>query len=333
MNKATAIAFLTACIFSAAVADEGRLMLRSYPVPPDVIETAIDARTASGETGDFVDMSGARVPATPEERDAMLMDFFRKAGVEFPEGAYVRYNPDSSRLLHMNTRRNQSLMSRLVGGYPIPHYVQIDAVAVDLPVEVVEALVRQSAEARPAPEDILRLWREGQGRLLDSVKAVARSGVNVQVQSVWEHIYPTEYEGQDPSVTNEPVEVGAALPTPGAFETREAGAILNVTPTVGPDGRSIDITMVMELCSEPEWGDITVAGVTARGESVRLTVPQPKFHSRNLTTSVVVDDGSTHVLGGMRNPQGDAITYVFLTATLVDSKGQAMAGYMEESAE
>ena len=54
-------------------------------------------------------------------------------------------------------------------------------------------------------------------------------------------------------------------------------------------------------------------------------------HSRNITTSIIVRDGETTVLGGMENPQGDAITYLFLTVTLIDSTGSPLADYAGET--
>jgi len=61
------------------------------------------------------------------------------------------------------------------------------------------------------------------------------------------------------------------------------------------------------------------------------------IRSRNSTASFVVDDQSTHVFGGMTNPNGDGVTYIILTATVVDSLGRswadARADYAGESVE
>jgi general secretion pathway protein D len=86
--------------------------------------------------------------------------------------------------------------------------------------------------------------------------------------------------------------------TPGSFETRETGVILNVTPTVGPDGYTIDLTMVPEVAELVDWiqyGSSTAAG----GVSFTYNIPQPVFASRNVTTSIVIWDGQTVVMGGL----------------------------------
>jgi hypothetical protein len=48
---------------------------------------------------------------------------------------------------------------------------------------------------------------------------------------------------------------------------------------------------------------------------------QPRFHSRNLTTSIVVWDGQTVVAGAMPNSGGTEMTYAFISARLVDPRG------------
>ena len=82
--------------------------------------------------------------------------------------------------------------------------------------------------------------------------------------------------------------------TPGTFETREVGVILNVTPTVGPDGYTIDLTLAPEVAELVDWLQY---GSTIEG--FQYNIPQPVFASRNVTTSIVVWDGQTVVLGGL----------------------------------
>jgi general secretion pathway protein D len=82
--------------------------------------------------------------------------------------------------------------------------------------------------------------------------------------------------------------------------------ILNVTPTVGPDGYTIDLTLVPEVAELVDWiqygSEITLeAGVVGARQSrtFRYNIPQPTFSSRNATTSIVIWDGQTVVMGGL----------------------------------
>ncbi len=150
------------------------------------------------------------------------------------------------------------------------------------------------------------LEQKGGSDLLSSPRVTTRSGVNAQIKVVEEIIYPTEYESQ--SVGDQvsfPVQVlpgqiaqtptETRPPVPGSFETREVGVILNVTPTVGPDGYTIDLTLVPEVAEFVRWIDYGPNGL--------YPILQPVFASRNVTTSIVLWDGQTVVMGGLIRDQ------------------------------
>ncbi|MCX7818096.1 MAG: hypothetical protein N2652_02640 [Kiritimatiellae bacterium] len=152
------------------------------------------------------------------------------------------------------------------------------------------------------------LEQKGGVDLLSSPRVTTRSGVNAQIKVVEEIIYPTEYEQQ--SVGDLGTGFGSIInpitgtqispyayrpPIPGSFETREIGVILNVTPTVGPDGYTIDLTLVPEVAEFVRWIDYGPAGL--------YPILQPVFASRNVTTSIVLWDGQTVVMGGLIRDQ------------------------------
>ena len=134
--------------------------------------------------------------------------------------------------------------------------------------------------------------QKGNQDILSAPRVTTKSGVNAQIQSVREIIYPTEFEEQaigdlDPD----------RPPIPSSFQTRQVGVILNVTPTVGSDGYTIDLTMVPEVSDLVDWIDYTppqYMPTTGAGH-----MRQPVFESRHVTTSVVVWDGQTVVMGGL----------------------------------
>jgi general secretion pathway protein D len=98
--------------------------------------------------------------------------------------------------------------------------------------------------------------------------------------------------------------ISKAFVTPAAFQTRDMGVILNVTPTVGPDGFSIDLVMLPQVVELAEWinyGSTLIDPTTGRAELMNM--PQPIFRSRNITTSITIWDGQTVVMGGLINEQ------------------------------
>ncbi|MFH0952971.1 MAG: hypothetical protein V1873_01435 [Verrucomicrobiota bacterium] len=157
------------------------------------------------------------------------------------------------------------------------------------------------------------LSQHGNADLLSAPRVTTRTGVNAQIQVVREIIYPTEFEVTQPTVQSQGDLVTPPTVTPGSFETREIGVILNVTPTVGPDGYTIDLTLVPEVAELVDWiqygSEITLSQpiqnpltgllIGSRERTFRYNIPQPIFSSRNATTSIVIWDGQTVVMGGL----------------------------------
>ncbi|NCC50239.1 MAG: hypothetical protein EOM20_03390 [Spartobacteria bacterium] len=155
------------------------------------------------------------------------------------------------------------------------------------------------------------LNQSGGADLLSAPRVTTRSGVNAQIEIVREIIYPTEFEVTQPTIQSEGNMVTPPTVTPGGFETRETGVILNVTPTVGPDSYTIDLTMIPEVSELVDWiqygsdFEMTRPG-TLTGDNTQkwsYNIPQPIFSSRNVTTSLVIWDGQTVVMGGLMREQ------------------------------
>lgn len=150
---------------------------------------------------------------------------------------------------------------------------------------------------------IQALSQHGNSDLLSAPRVTTKNGVNAQIQIVREIIYPTEFEVTQPTVQSQGDLVTPPTVTPGSFETREVGVILNVTPAVGPDGYTIDLTMVPEVAELVDWiqygSEITLDRAVGPSQTFRYNIPQPVFSSRNATTSIVIWDGQTVVMGGL----------------------------------
>ena len=140
----------------------------------------------------------------------------------------------------------------------------------------------------------------GGSDLLSAPRITTRSGIAASIEVVQEIIYPTEFEAQTAELIlgsggNNDINVdqGAGIVIfPESFETREVGVILNVTPTVGPDKYTIDLTLAPEVAELVDW---------IQYGTPPFNIPQPIFASRNATTSIVIWDGQTIVMGGLIN--------------------------------
>ncbi|MBI3087973.1 MAG: hypothetical protein HYY91_03710 [Candidatus Omnitrophica bacterium] len=153
--------------------------------------------------------------------------------------------------------------------------------------------------------------------LTDNTKAKTLSAPQVTtlnnqtaaIKVVTEFVYATQY---DASVKKEDLNgdgdfndvVNGVRETrfvnvPQDFVTKDLGILLNVTPSVGRDLRTIILALKPEV-SEKKTDD------TFAGE-----VSLPRFTTRSLATSVVIEDGETVVLGGlMKDTTSKTVTRV-----------------------
>ena len=163
--------------------------------------------------------------------------------------------------------------------------------------------------------------------MLSSPKVVARSGMEAMIKVVTEWIYPTEfditeleeadtnYDNNNTSVTGGGVNVQAPpvkfAVEPQSFETKDVGVSLNVMPEVSQEGQMINLSVnpkVVEYLGDFEYGmqvpyiQYSMTGGIVTGAEVqyyRVSMPQPKFHVRELSTYLSVYNGATVVMGGL----------------------------------
>ncbi len=159
--------------------------------------------------------------------------------------------------------------------------------------------------------------------LMSAPKVTTKSGSKAVINIVREFRYPTEFDPpQIPQSTG--TVSGTALSaqgyttsgvitptTPTAFDTRNTGVTLDVTPVVGPDNYTIDLELAPEVVDFEGFinygtpirgidpGDLANL-FTPRVQTVTNNViNQPVFNTRKVTTNVTIWDGMTVALGGL----------------------------------
>ena len=156
----------------------------------------------------------------------------------------------------------------------------------------------------------------GDANLVSSPKVTTLNNQRAQIEMVEEFIYPEEYEVTPPTIRSTSVietrvdgnimtestrSLSSKIVTPGiavpiSFETRNIGVILNVTPSVGSDKKTITLTLIPEISEFLQWIDY---GISEGAGWNAVPIVKPIFQTRNVTTSVVIGDGETVVLGGL----------------------------------
>lgn len=367
-------------ITPAGVADVGRVVTRLYPVQPSFLDLVSEQQQDEPETGGFGQFQefGERRPPS-SGRTGDVKGFFEGAGVPFPVGTSITYNPTISQLIVANTPENLDKFERILSQLNVvPSQVEIEARFVEVAEEDMQELGLQwiftdnyeflqrrengpiagreriqidsgnvsrgtrffgatesgtdpvslalAAEAPTFAGNILSissiltnpemsvvlhaLSQNGNVDLLSAPRVTTRSGVNASIEVVTEIIYPTEFRVTEPTITGASGDTGSAVispptVTPDSFETRRTGVILNVTPTVGPDGYTIDLALAPEVAELVDWiqygSRIRVPNPIEPGnfQEFLFNIPQPVFASRNVQTSIVIWDGQTVVMGGL----------------------------------
>ncbi len=167
----------------------------------------------------------------------------------------------------------------------------------------------------PQFQVVLRAVNQQKGvDLVSAPKVTVTSGHNATINITRKFPYPKDFSPPTVPQTQSQNGVNPATPaTPTSFEVRNVGVQLEVTPTVGPDGYTIDLNLspqITEFQGFVNYGTpiytyapiTTILGVTLSTQQVKLTdntINQPVFSVRQVDTQVTLYDGQTVVLGGL----------------------------------
>ncbi len=131
-------------------------------------------------------------------------------------------------------------------------------------------------------------------KTLSSPRITTLNNQAASIKIVDEWIYPTRYEYEviQVDLDGDGDFSGSGETTyknvPKDFLRRDVGILLKVIPAVGADRKTVNLSLI------PEVSEATADYFEYTGD-----VKLPKFTSRNLSTTVVVNSGDTVVLGGL----------------------------------
>jgi hypothetical protein len=160
-----------------------------------------------------------------------------------------------------------------------------------LPIGEAFALLRKFPADADRYEELVRRVDAGKARLERLIRLRAVSGYETRARSVTELIYPAGY-----SANTEANKVGNAIPN--EFKTREVGDTLNATPTLEPEGKTINLTLISERTRFNRYD----------GPDQYKVFHQPLIESHNFTTSISCRDGVPVLLGTFNPPSDNGLT-------------------------
>ena len=194
--------------------------------------------------------------------------------------------------------------------------IEVRVSFVEFPAKVI---ARESVVAKTGvlPHAVVTaLWVAGEGELLHTMSITTRNGLAAEIKQVEEIIYPTEFEVV-PATNPKDKEGTRALPLirPSNLETREVGYVLNVTPTLAGDSNRIAVTISCEHSRLVEWNDVGPDIDGSGFGTIEAVIEQPIFASFNTTTTVLLEEGESFVLGGAPTKDEDHAVYMILSAS------------------
>lgn len=143
-------------------------------------------------------------------------------------------------------------------------------------------------------ETVLHWLEERQdSRTLSAPKVTTLNNQMASIKVVDEFRYPTRYEVSliqfDVNGDGDFDDAGETefVNVPQDIQKRDIGLLLNVTPSVGKERRTVTLVLAPEVSQFSQFRDLG-GGVTV-----------PEFTTSQLTTSVVIENGQTVVLGGL----------------------------------
>ena len=143
-------------------------------------------------------------------------------------------------------------------------------------------------------EAVLHALKETKhGKTLSAPRVTTLNNQRASIKVVDEFRYPTRYEVSlvqfDINGDGDFEDAGETefVNVPQDIQKRDVGILLNVTPSVGKDVNTITLVLAPEVSQFSKFRDL--------GGDVSV----PEFTSSQLTTSVVMENGQTAVLGGL----------------------------------
>jgi hypothetical protein len=298
------------------------MFVQRFRIPPSFLTAGGGGSPASLSGDPFANVN-------PEPRftiRATAMDILKSVGVQFPPGSSANYLEATSELIVRNTPESLDLVSAYVSSLKedVAKSVILTATVFEAPSKVILALSDQMLRLPDHREALETLRGAAHTKLLSAAWIESRSGQLATVSAEKEFHYVSRVDVQSgPEKPGDPNR-GEEF----SFETEKVmwGTSLEVTPLIGPDGATIDVSVVLEFdYAPPLWQ----GSAPKAADRVVFSGPQLRRFRQELDSNLILRSGTTRMLGywkpeGKENA-GDVLQVAFIRATLL-SLGEPIEG-------
>lgn len=208
-----------------------------------------------------------------------------------------------------------------------------DLLIVSVPDSVAIGLIEElkdQASSEAAARKLQSMVESKKARLIGWQNLQTKSGQRAAVENITEVRYAIEFardplvappakdDAQGDAAAKAAEPPGPAAPaaigvTPTSFETRNAGLSLEIEPITQPGGKVIDAQLCAQHVQLLGWDPTTVE----QNGKTSVRMPQPRFHTNKVTTSLSAESGKRYLLGVFRSgdTKDETELFVFRAAT------------------
>lgn len=262
---------------------------RRYRVPPD-----------------FLAIGGTTPPKTAK----MILE---SQGIAFPEKASAVFNPATAILTITNTNENleltEAFLDTIVWDPPI--VVTFTTHVLQGPGLLLRRLTAQAASKsnhRAELDELLAAVKAGSVQHLNTARIETKSGTRATAEQVTEHSSIAEMSVD---------EKGAPF---FAQDLRQTGLRVEVEPTVGADGATVEMNIAPEFHTAPPL-EHREHVIDTQGR--RLEFPLTDYHVSKVSTCITIPDGTARLLS-LYKPVGkpefekeDILQAIFITCDIL----------------
>ncbi len=252
--------------------------------------------------------------AYPEPRPRITArNILEVSGVSFPTGATASYDHASSVIIVKNTNENLALVDDYVKSITKtpPKTVVLNTHILQGPGPLLRRLTAQAAsksDHRAELDALLAAVKTGTVQHLDTTRIETKSGVRATTRQGREHSAIKDFKVTD---KGEPV---------FGQEKRTIGLYLELEPTVGADGITVELTLSNEFHTAPPF-EHREHLIDTQGH--RLEFPLTDYFTTKLTTGITIPSGTARLLS-LSKPTGkpefekaDILQAIFITCDLL----------------
>ncbi|MBB5033465.1 hypothetical protein [Prosthecobacter vanneervenii] len=294
-------------ILSDRHAYESERHTRTFRVPPDFFSVE-DYDPSNVPTDPFA--TTALAPNTPAGKIPRKtpQQILEAAGITFPEGSSVSFNPLTGLLRVTNNQPNLDLVEALCESilYHPPKIIALTLTIIEGPGDLVRQINTDASKSADA------------GRQLTSLLDLAhKPGSSVRVAGhafiETKSGYPVTTEAvSEPWLSNRaPIDLSSRISE--TADQQPTGLCLNLEPSIQADGQTIDLKLDLEL---RQFASSATDAPHSDG-----TTPATDIPSHHLTSSLMIRDGTTKLIGiarppGLQQKANDTLWAAFITTAI-----------------